>query len=238
MEDDNNEQETSEMQFEDFALKTNVLAFASRSKAKAKPQRRTLACSSTRIVPISERYWIDIEPENYSPIAYPVSKQLSTLLRHGHLPQEEDGAIEFWRLYRIIFGTILCILDFWSDEEWKSTMAKGGGNKKRFQSCTDPSGQEILYLRPLQGHPGRNLIDSSLQDNVIIPDGFFKYIYHVGCAINSHSMTKFEQKTDGILHVCGSYEQRTQRSGCNYLEPPRLAWYHQKKWKKHQNTVY
>ena len=34
-ENDNNEQETSEMQFEDFALKTNVLAFATRSKAKA-----------------------------------------------------------------------------------------------------------------------------------------------------------------------------------------------------------
>ena len=32
---DDNEQETSEMQFEDFALKTNVLAFATRSKAKA-----------------------------------------------------------------------------------------------------------------------------------------------------------------------------------------------------------
>ena len=31
--------------------------------------------------------------------------------------------------------------------------------------------------------------------------------------------TKFEQKTDGILHV-------------------RLAWYKQKVWKKHQNTVY
>ena len=27
--------------------------------------------------------------------------------------------------------------------------------------------------------------------------------------------TKFEQKTDGILHVCGSCEQGTQRSGCN-----------------------
>ena len=27
-----------------------------------------------------------------------MSKQLSTLLRHGHLPREEDGAIEFWRL--------------------------------------------------------------------------------------------------------------------------------------------
>ena len=53
-EDDNNEQETSEMQFEDFALKTNVLAFASRSKAKAKPRRRTPACSSTRTVPIGK----------------------------------------------------------------------------------------------------------------------------------------------------------------------------------------
>ena len=31
-EDDDNEQETSEMNFEEFALMTNVLAFASRSK--------------------------------------------------------------------------------------------------------------------------------------------------------------------------------------------------------------
>ena len=31
-EDDDNEQETSEMKFEEFTLKTNVLAFASRSK--------------------------------------------------------------------------------------------------------------------------------------------------------------------------------------------------------------
>ena len=46
-ENDNNEQETSEMQFENFALKTDALAFASRSKAKAKPQRRTPASSST-----------------------------------------------------------------------------------------------------------------------------------------------------------------------------------------------
>ena len=48
---DDNEQETSEMQFEEFALKTNVFAFASRSKAKARPRRRTPACSSTRTKP-------------------------------------------------------------------------------------------------------------------------------------------------------------------------------------------
>ena len=52
-------------------------------------------------------------------------------------------------------------------------MARGGGSKKRFQYCTDASG-DILYLRALQGHSGRNLVDPSLQDNVLFPDGFFK----------------------------------------------------------------
>ena len=77
-ENDDNEQETSEMQFEDFALKTNVLAFASRSKAKAKPQRRTPASSSTKTIPFGERKWTDIEPEDYSPIAYPTTEYSSS----------------------------------------------------------------------------------------------------------------------------------------------------------------
>ena len=86
------------MQFENFALKTNVFAFARRSKAKARPRRSTSACSSTRTVPIRERIRTDIEPGAQSNQAYPVAKRLNTLLRHGQLPREEDGAIEFWRL--------------------------------------------------------------------------------------------------------------------------------------------
>ena len=50
----------------------------------------------------------DVEPEDDSPVAYPVLKQMSTLLRHGHLPRE-DGAIEFWR--KTTFGTVLCDLN-------------------------------------------------------------------------------------------------------------------------------
>ena len=44
----NNEQETSEVQFEEYALRLNASDFASRSKAKAKPQRREPAGSSRR----------------------------------------------------------------------------------------------------------------------------------------------------------------------------------------------
>ena len=65
----NNEQETSEVQFEEYALKLNASDFASRSKAKAKPQRRNSVSSSTRTIHIGKRTWTDIEPQNFrSPI--------------------------------------------------------------------------------------------------------------------------------------------------------------------------
>ena len=69
-------------------------------------------------------------------------------------------------------------------------MAGGGGSKKRFQYCTDSSGQEILYLRALQGHSGRNPIDPTLHDNVLIPDNFFEYICHNVQLIYTPSQTQ------------------------------------------------
>ena len=173
---DDDEQETSETKTEVFALKTEVLAFASRSKAKAKPRRPSTTCSSSRTVPIRERTWIAFEPGAQFDQAYPVAKRLNTLLRHGELPREEDGAIERWRLKDDLRNKIEHS-HYWSDDVWKSKMAGGGGNKKRFQCCTDPSGQEILYFRALQGHSGRNPNDPLVQYNVLIPNNFFEYIF-------------------------------------------------------------
>ena len=51
-----------------------------------------------KAVPILERIWIDIEPGVQFDQAYSVAKRINTLLQHGELPREEDGAIEFWRL--------------------------------------------------------------------------------------------------------------------------------------------
>ena len=66
-------------------------------------------------------------------------------------------------------------------------MAAAGGVKRRFQYCTDDSGT-IVYFRALHGHSGRNLIDPSLQENVVIQSGFFQHIYHIGCAFHLHSI--------------------------------------------------
>ena len=88
-----NEQETSEVQFEEYALRLNASDFACRSKAKAKPQRRESANSSTRTIPIRERIWTDAEPGENSISDCEVSKKLIHLLRHGRIHRENDGAI-------------------------------------------------------------------------------------------------------------------------------------------------
>ena len=166
---------------------SSVKVIAARSKAKAKPQKReTVELPST--IPMNERKWINIEPAEPCLSAYEVSKKVINLLRHNQTVQRgEDGAVQFWRIkfyLRNQFSQISC----WSDDRWKVCLAAGGGgSKRRYQYCSGISGT-ILYLRALQGHSGRNLIDPLLQDNVIIQRGLFLHIYHIGCAFNLHSI--------------------------------------------------
>ena len=122
--------------------------FACRSKAKAKPQRRKLAGSSPRIVPIGRRKWIDIEPGKYSFSDNEVSKKVTYLLSHSQqVHREEDGAVRFWRMkenHQSQFPHFPC----WSDDRWKACLAAGGGDKKG-DSSTALMLQEQLFLSEL-----------------------------------------------------------------------------------------
>ena len=174
------------MQFEEYALRLNAIDFASLSKAKAKPQRRDSASSSTRNIPIGGRNWTDVEPEEYSISDCEVSKKLIHLLRHGKQVHREDhGPIEFLRMKTIfrlscivIIGLIISGRKPWQEEE----------ETRKYNNIVLIRQEQPCTIRALQGHSGRSLIDSTLQDNVIIPNGFFQYTYHVGCAINLHSI--------------------------------------------------
>ena len=125
-------------------------------------------------------------------------------------------------------------------------MARGGGNKKKNQCCADSSGA-ILYLRALQGHSERNPIDPTLQDNALIPNNFFEYIYHIGCAVNLHSIINSglipggqhlsNRQTVFFLPV-DPMDKHHKDPDTIDLEAPRHAQYMHKAWKKHQNTVY
>ena len=228
-----------------ICVKIECRWFCKPIKGQSKPQRRDPASSSTRTIPIGEKTWTDVQPGKYSLNDYPVSKKLIHLLRHGSLPRDNDGAIEFWRIKDHLQNHFL-YCHHWSDCKLKSSMAGGGGHRKRFQYCADSSGT-ILYLRALQGHSGRNLIDPTLQDNVVIPNNFFKYIYHARCAINLHSIINSglipggqnvsNRQTVFFLPVDPMDKEHKDPDTID-LGTPRLARYMHKAWKKHQNTVY
>ena len=104
-----------------------------------------------------------------------------------------------------------------------------------------------MYFRALQGHSRRSLIDPTLQDNVVIPSNFFQYIYHVGCAINLHSIINSvlirrgqhlsNRQTVFFLPVVPMDKEHKDPEKID-LKAPRFARYMHKAWKKHQNTVY
>ena len=232
----NNEQEIPKVQLEEYALKFDAKDFACRSKAAAKPQRRELAGSSPRKVPIG--------PGKYSLSDYEISKKLIHLLRHGkQVHREDDGALQFWRITENLQEVFL-YCTHWSDDKWKKSMAGGGGNKKRYQYCTDSSGT-IVYLRALQGHSGCNLIDPTLQDNSIIQSNFFQYIYHVGCATNLHSIINSglipggqnlsNRQTVFFLPV-DPMDRNHKDPDTIDLSVPRHAQYMHKAWKRHQDA--
>ena len=171
---------------EDQTSQTSVKVIAARSKAKAKLHKRE-PVDTPSIIPMHERKWIDIEPSEPTLAAYDVSKKVISLLRHNQRVQlEEDGAIRFWRI-KFHLRNQSSQVQHWSDERWKSCLAAGGGLNRRYQYCSDNS-ETILYIRALQGHSGHNLIDPTLQDNVVIGSGIFHYIYHIGCAFNLRSI--------------------------------------------------
>ena len=206
---------TQKVQFEEYALKLNAGDFASRSKAKAKPQRRDSASSSTGTFPIGERTWTDVEPEEYSFSYYEVSKKLIRLLRHGSLPREDDGAIEFWRIKDNLQKHFLYCHN-WSDEKWKKSMARGGGNKKRYP---------VLYwfirnnlVPPSSSRSVRTQSHWSFFIGQCHYSGRFHQV-HFSCRMCNqftfhHQFridtvrSNFEQQTDSILSACGSHGQK------------------------------
>ena len=106
--------------------------------------------------------------------------------------------------------------------------------------------EHFLTLELFKVIQGRNPNDPSLQDNVLIPDNVFEYIYHVGCAINLHSITNSGLTARGqnssidrqtVFFAAVNPMDKDHKDPYELdLTKPRLASYKEKKWKRHQDT--
>ena len=220
---------------EDVPTSSGVVA--ARSKAKAKPQPREFAGTTT--IPIHQRRWIDIEPSKQDLDSYDLSKKVINLLRHNQtLHREQDGAIQFYKI-KFHLRDHHSQIQNWSDDRWKACLAAGGGSKRRYQYCSDNL-ETIIYLRALQGHSGSNLIDPTLQDNVLIGPGIFPYIYHVGSTFNLYSIVSnglvpggqnlSRRQTVFFLPVDPRNESHRDPEYIDF-SAPRLARYMHRAWK-------
>ena len=97
MDSNNNNTEVPAHLPEEQASQLKVKDFATRSKAKAKPQRRE-PDDFPSIIPMNARKWIDVEQGESSLTAYEISKKVINLLRQSQTVQEDDGTIQFWRI--------------------------------------------------------------------------------------------------------------------------------------------
>ena len=137
----------------------------------------------------------------------------------------------------VLIGLTTSGRTLWQEEE---------ETRKDTSVALDDSGT-ILCFRAFQGHSGCTLIDPSLQDNVVILNNFFHYIFHVACAINLHSIINSglipggqnlsKRQTVFFLLVDPMDKEHKDLEEID-LEAPRFARYMHTTWKKHQNTVY
>ena len=183
---EDNTENPADPQEEQIPLTSTNVVVAARSKAKAKRQPREFVGTTT--IPLRQRRWIDIEPSRQDLDSYDISKKVVNLLRHNQkFHREEDGAIAFCKI-KFYLRHHHSQMQNWSDDRRTACLAAGGGSKRRYQYCSDNLGT-IICLRALQGHSGSNLIDPTLQGNVLVGPGVFPYIYHVGSTFNVYSIT-------------------------------------------------
>ena len=106
-------------------------------------------------IPVGQRKWIDIETqESNDPYCFQVLKFITRLLRHSaQVRREDDGAVHYNQVIDECKKKQFDNAESWSAEEmnefvnaphwsidkWISVLAKGGGQKKRFQYCLNPN---------------------------------------------------------------------------------------------------
>ena len=124
-----------------------------------------------------------------------MSKFITRFLRHSQeVYREADAGVHFDQVNDEWKKKQSNDTGYWSDEmkkqfakapywpigKWMSVLAKGGGQKKKFQYCANPNyPHKFLYFRAIQGHSG-STINLALQDNVLLSESFTEKIYPVG----------------------------------------------------------
>ena len=146
-----------------------------------------------------------------------------------------------------VFSTNLSTLKIGLMMHGRARWQEAEATIKDFNTVLIHQGNKFLTFELFKVIQDATPIDPSLQDNVLIPNNFFKYIYHIECAVNLHSITNSAMIAGGqnssrdrqtvLFTAVNPMDQNHQDPIEHDLTKPRLASYKQQ-WKVHQDTVY
>ena len=183
-------------------------------------------------VPSCERFWNDFEPGTDANIGFQCQNDwllffVMVIYFEKKMERLTSGD------YKIVFGTNLRNLSIGLMKCGRAKWQEAEVSRKDFNIVL------VRTRNSLSPTSSRSLRTQShwpsLQDNVFIPDNFFEYIYHIGCAINIHSITNSGLITGG--QNLGKERQTVFFTAVNPtdkehkdpykldLAAPRLAWY-------------
>ena len=178
--------------------------------AKVRPRQKPTVTLTPVSIPVRKRRWTDIETHRSNDQkCFEVSKAIARLLRHDQsVSRGSDGSIQYNDIIEECRKNKLDGATQWPLEDWTSTLAKGGGAKKRFLCCLNPdSSRHISYFKAIQGLSGGIATGRELQDKVLLPNWFTECIYHVGNVSEVHS--KFRR---GLIPGGQSLNKRGRQS--------------------------
>ena len=149
---------------------------------------------------------------------------------------------------KIIFGTILCILDIGLMKSGRVSWQKEEETRKYISIVLIHQDGKFFIselFKVIQDAINKILHYRTMY--LLIPDDFFEYTCHVGCAINLHSIMNsglipgrqnLSKRLTVFFLLVNPMDKEHKDPKTIDLKAPRLAQYMQTAWKKHQNTVY
>ena len=217
--------------------------------AKANPRPKPTLTLTSVSIPYCEQKWIDVGSGKYSQGCFEESKFMIRLLRHGGtIHREDDGAVRIDDLAEKFKAKVWWYFAMvnWSLENFPDKRSRR--TEEEVTILLEPNCPNILYFRAIQGHSGGPLVDPTLQDNVLLPDDFVEYIYHIGNAHDMHSIIQsglipgrksFKRDSQSVFFTAMNpmYANQDLEDVQYGLDKPRITVY-KKTWRVQQNTVF
>ena len=161
---------------------------ASASAAEAEPKLNPTSTSNPNFIPMKDRRDVDIEvPKSKDQSCSQMSNFITDLLRHRSWSWRRCRSSlrkSYWEMKtKTVKGFKMLTKGSKTRFEDDSALVSNG-QSKRFQYCLKlDESERSCILEPIKviQHSGiKAPVDPVLQDNVLLPMNFIKYVYHVG----------------------------------------------------------